>query len=106
MLCTLNCTINKTFGFIKIVQKKLYKNKLYNNIILIKVAMISMKEAHREAKKPQSFIIRDIRCKRKLEYPTGNIHIISLGKGFERKKENETFNVLQEKRLSYEKALI
>ncbi len=68
--------------------------------------MNSIKEAHREAKKSQSFIIRDIACKMKLEYPTGNIHIISLGKGFERKKENETFNILQEKRQSYEKALI
>ena len=68
--------------------------------------MISIKEAHREAKKSQPFIIRDIECKIKLEYSKENIHIIPLGKGFQRKKENETFNVLQKKRQSYEKALI
>ena len=68
--------------------------------------MNSIKEAHREAKKPPSFIIRDIECKRKLEYHTGNIHLIPLGKGFQRKKENETFNILQKKRQLYEKSLI
>ena len=86
---------------IKIVQKK-----LYNIIILIKVIMISIKKEHRKAKKPQPFIIKDIGCKKKLEYLTGNINIIPLGKGFQRKKENETFCDLQKKRQLYEKSLI
>jgi len=92
---------------IKIVQKKLYKNKLYknklyNNIILIKVAMISIKKAHREAKKSQPFIVRDIGCKRKLEYPTGSIHLIPLGKGFQKVQLYDTFSSLQNKRKNYE----
>jgi hypothetical protein len=68
--------------------------------------MISIKKKHREAKKSQPFIIRDIQCKKKIEYLTGNINIIPLGKGFQRKKENETFCDLQKKRQLYEKLLI